>query len=112
MEKFERPWGWYQNLETDNGYKVKKLNINPNQKISLQYHNCRCEHWIVVFGDGKVEVDGNIKNICVGDYIFVPILSKHRIFGGNDGIIIIEVQLGNDCNEDDIIRIEDDYGRI
>ncbi len=111
-EKFDRPWGWYENLKEDTGYKVKRLYVKPNQKISLQYHNQRDEHWVVVSGDGTLELNEDIKKLKVGDYIFVPVLSKHRITGGNDGIIIVEVQLGKICNEEDIVRIEDAYGRI
>lgn len=111
-EKFDRPWGWYENLKEDTGYKVKRLYVQPNQRISLQYHNQRDEHWVVVSGDGTLELNEDIKKLKVGDYIFVPVLSKHRITGGNDGIIIVEVQLGKICNEEDIVRIEDAYGRI
>ncbi len=111
-ERFDRPWGWYENLKEDTGYKVKRLYVKPNQKISLQYHNQRDEHWVVVSGDGTLELNEDIKKLKVGDYIFVPVLSKHRITGGNDGIIIVEVQLGKICNEEDIVRIEDAYGRI
>ena len=112
IERFDRPWGWYENLKEDTGYNVKRLYVQPNQKISLQYHNQRDEHWVVVSGDGKLELNEGIKNLKVGDYIFVPVLSKHRITGGNSGIMIIEVQLGKTCNEEDIVRIEDAYGRI
>ncbi len=111
-ERFDRPWGWYENLKEDTGYKVKRLYVKPNQKISLQYHNQRDEHWVVVSGDGTLELNEDIKKLKVGDYIFVPVLSKHRITGGNNGIIIVEVQLGKICNEEDIVRIEDAYGRI
>lgn len=111
-ERFDRPWGWYENLKEDTGYKVKRLCVQPNQKISLQYHNQRDEHWVVVSGDGTLELNEDIKKLKVGDYIFVPVLSKHRITGGNNGIIIVEVQLGKICNEEDIVRIEDEYGRI
>lgn len=111
-ERFDRPWGWYENLKEDEEYKVKRLYVRSDQKISLQYHNQRDEHWVVVSGDGKLELNEQTKNIKVGDYIFVPVLSEHRITGGNDGIIIVEVQLGKICNEEDIVRIEDAYGRI
>lgn len=111
-ERFDRPWGWYENLKEDTGYKVKSLYVQPNQKISLQYHNQRDEHWVVVSGDGTLELNEDIKKLKVGDYIFVPVLSKHRITGGNNGIMIVEVQLGKICNEEDIVRIEDVYGRI
>ena len=108
----ERPWGWYQTLLDDTKYKVKELFVEKDKRISLQYHNHRSEHWIVVNGSGYVEVGDDIKEVFVGDYIFISQLEKHRICGGNDGIMIIEVQLGNSCIEEDIVRIQDDFGRI
>ena len=77
----------------------------------MQYHNQRDEHWVVVFGDGKFELNKETKNIKIGDYVFIPVLTKHRISGGDNGIMIIEVQLGKICDEEDIVRIEDAYGR-
>lgn len=112
IEKVNKPWGWYENLHNDAGYKVKRLYIKPAEKISLQYHNHRNEYWIVVFGDGFIELDDIDNKLSVGDYIFVPKLSKHRVTGGNCGIIIIEVQLGELCEETDITRIQDNYGRV
>jgi mannose-6-phosphate isomerase-like protein (cupin superfamily) len=112
IEKVDRPWGWYETLQEDDEYKVKRLYIKSNQKISLQYHNHRNEYWVVVFGCGVVELGDVTREIKVGDYIFVPSNSIHRVTGGNDGIVIIEIQLGKICDEKDIVRIQDDYGRI
>jgi len=70
----ERPWGWYENLSEGTGYKVKRLFVEKDKKISLQYHNYRNEHWIVVAGSGSVETGNNIRNVFIGDYIFVPTL--------------------------------------
>jgi len=112
IEKVHRPWGWYENLYAEDGYKVKRLYVQPNQKISLQYHNHRNEHWVVVVGSGILELGDIVREINVGDYIFVPLNSKHRVSGGNTGLVIVEIQLGEICNEDDIVRIQDDYGRI
>jgi mannose-6-phosphate isomerase-like protein (cupin superfamily) len=111
MEKVIKPWGWYENLQQDIGYKVKRLYLDPDQKISLQYHIHRDEHWIVVGGNGKLQLEDQIKDIKVGDYIFVLSSSKHRVTAGTEGITIVEVQLGSICEESDIIRIEDTYGR-
>lgn len=112
MNRTIRPWGWYETILDNDGYKVKKLFVDKNQKISLQYHNHRCEHWIVVEGFGKVELSDTIKDVQIGDHIFIPIHHRHRIYGGEYGIMIIEVQLGSHCLEEDIVRIEDDYGRV
>lgn len=112
MEKEYRPWGWYENLLDESQYKVKRLYIEPDQKISLQYHTFRDEYWVVVNGDGKLELEDQIKEINIGDYIFISKGSKHRITAGKCGIIIVEVQIGCKCKEDDIVRLEDYYGRV
>jgi len=112
ITKVERPWGWYETIQEEVNYKVKRLYVKPGEKISLQFHNYRSEHWVVVSGSGKFELDSNITDVTIGDYVFIPILSKHRIVAGDSGITIIEVQLGSKCLEEDIIRIEDDYGRV
>jgi len=112
MIKVERPWGWYQNLYDDSGYKVKRLFVEKEQKISLQYHEHRSEHWIVVEGSGKIELNGIVNDVQVGDYIFIPLKETHRIYGETCGIMIVEVQVGSSCIEEDIVRLKDDYGRI
>ena len=65
IERIHRPWGWYENLKDDDGYKVKRLYIQPTQKISLQYHNQRDEHWVVVFGSGELELNEKTKNFIL-----------------------------------------------
>ena len=112
MEKENRPWGWYETLQQDVGYKVKRLYLEPEQKISLQYHTLRNEHWIIVNGNGQLELDEETKEVRSGDYIFISSGSKHRITAGINGITIIEIQSGSICEEDDIVRLEDCYGRI
>jgi len=112
MERVERPWGWYEEefSETQN-YKVKRLYVNPESRFSLQYHDTRNEYWTVVQGGGHVIVGDNEKEIEVGDFIFVPRTTPHRLTGGEMGITIVEVQIGDPCDEEDIVRFEDDYGR-
>ena len=112
MDRVNRPWGWYENLYDNSTYKIKRLCVNPNEQISLQYHKLRNEHWVVVEGNGKIIIGENVKNVFIGDYIFVPIECNHRISSGNYGIIIIEVQQGSYCIEEDIVRIQDNYGRL
>ena len=112
MKKEYRPWGWYENLLDASQYKVKRLCLEADQKISLQYHTFRDEHWVVVDGGGNLELEDRIKEINIGDYIFISKGSKHRITAGKCGIIIIEIQIGLKCEEDDIIRLEDYYGRV
>ena len=112
VNRVNRPWGWYENLYEDSTYKIKRLCVNPNEQISLQYHKLRNEHWVVVEGNGKIIIDEDVKDVSIGDYIFVPIEYKHRISSGDCGIIIVEVQQGSYCIEEDIVRIQDNYGRL
>lgn len=112
MERIIKPWGWYEEVfsETIN-YKCKRLYVNPESKFSLQSHKLRNEYWIVVQGNGNVIIGEDQRKVTVGDLIFVPRTTTHRLGGGDMGITIIEVQIGEICSEDDIVRIEDDYGR-
>lgn len=113
MDITHRPWGWYENLySSDKSYKVKRLYVSPNQRISLQYHNNRSEHWVVVEGNGAVTLEDDCIEVSVGNYIFIPLESTHRVQSGDDGIMIIEVQQGSSCEEEDIVRLDDDYNRV
>ena len=110
-EKEFRPWGWFKVLQRGDNYCVKELFVEPDMRISLQFHRYRTEDWVVVNGDGII-TQGNLETDCkVGDTFFIPIEQRHRIMGGKNGITIIEVQRGK-CVEDDIVRLEDDYNRI
>lgn len=108
----ERPWGSYTVLEQGKGYKIKRIEVKPNHRLSLQLHHHRSEHWIVVSGTAKV-VCGDQETILTSNQsTYVPPCTKHRL--ENPGIIpliIIEVQNGEYLGEDDIIRFEDDYSR-
>lgn len=102
----KRPWGKWHVLDVDQGYKVKRLEILPDQSISLQYHQHRSEHWTIVQGRAKVIVDGNIFTIEKGDSFHIPKFSLHKITNIqlNETLIAIEVQMGEICSEEDIIR--------
>ena len=106
MESATRPWGIWRVLDVDQGYKVKRLEILPDQAISLQYHNHRSEHWTIVQGEGKVIVDGNIFKVVKGESFYVPKQSLHKITNThlNETLIAIEVQMGDICSEEDIVR--------
>lgn len=106
LESATRPWGIWRVLDVDQGYKVKRLEILPDQAISLQYHNHRSEHWTIVQGEGKVIVDGNIFKVVKGESFFVPKQSLHKITNTHlhETLIAIEVQMGEICSEDDIVR--------
>ena len=109
--KRERPWGWYKCICRGDNYAVKKIWVEPDQRLSLQYHNLRAEHWTVVKGSGVV-TQGTLERHCKpGDTFDIGVEQTHRLAGGPDGVLIIEVQRGT-CKEDDIIRLEDDYGRV
>ena len=105
-----RPWGQFWVLEDSEDYKVKKLLVNPGQRMSLQSHQKREEIWTVVQGNGEGEVNGNLFDLTPGAVSIVYPGDKHRIMGGTETLVIIEVQRG-ECMEDDITRYEDDYGR-
>jgi mannose-6-phosphate isomerase-like protein (cupin superfamily) len=113
MNSEERPWGNYTVLYTDESCQVKKLVITRGKRISLQSHEFRAEHWFIVSGQGTAELDGKEIEVEPGDSIDVPIGSKHRITCGNaEALVFIEVQTGSSFTEDDIVRYEDDFGRI
>ena len=90
----------------------KKLEIKPNESLSLQLHNHRSEHWVVVKGSAKVEIDSKITLLNENESIYVPLGSKHRLSNPNNTeLVLIEVQSGNYLGEDDILRFDDKYGR-
>lgn len=107
-----RPWGRYTVLEQEERYKIKKIVVNPGERLSLQKHHHRSEHWVVVKGTAKVTVHETFHSVHENESIFVPKGAVHRV--ENEGKIpleIIEVQVGEYLGEDDIVRLEDRYGR-
>lgn len=111
-ETTTRPWGSYTVLEVGNQYKIKKIEVNPLHKLSLQKHMHRSEHWVVVSGAAKV-INGEKEFIVsVNESTYIPKNTVHRLENpGKIPLIIIEVQVGEYVEEDDIERFEDDYGR-
>ncbi|MSQ08291.1 MAG: cupin domain-containing protein [Dehalococcoidia bacterium] len=111
--RVERPWGWFEPLATGAGYQVKRLTVNPEQRLSLQWHRHRDEHWVVARGTAKVEIGEKTLTLGRGQSVFVPRTVRHRIvnISSVEPLEIIEVQTGDYLGEDDIVRIEDDYGR-
>ena len=107
-----RPWGSFENIEFGKGYKVKKLVILPGEKISLQKHLKRSEHWVVVQGRAKVTKGKKVFNLLKNQSVFIDKEIVHRIENTTkQDLVIIEVQTGDYLEEDDIIRIEDKYKR-
>ena len=108
----ERPWGSYTILDEGAGYKVKRIEVAPGRRLSYQKHARRSEHWMVVQGEGKVTLDGREREVGAGDTVDVPIGAAHRIEGtGRATLVFIEIQRGGYLGEDDIVRLQDDFGR-
>ena len=107
-----RPWGTYATLKTEEGYQVKRITVAPGQKLSLQYHHKRAEHWMVTQGQGIVQLGDKEFETGPGEYRYIPLGEKHRLTNiGETELVLIEVQVGDYLGEDDIVRIEDVYGR-
>jgi mannose-6-phosphate isomerase len=108
----ERPWGTYTVLVEGSGFKVKTIEVRPGQRLSYQKHSRRSEHWFVVSGEGLVTLDGITSGVRYGDAIDVPKGAAHRIHNtGAAPLVFVEVQHGDYFGEDDIVRLDDDYGR-
>ena len=113
MREFDqRPWGTYTVLEEAPTFKVKRIEVLPGKRLSYQKHSQRAEHWFVVSGSAKVTLDGREITIRAGEAIDVPVGTAHRVENpGSEDLIFIEVQRGEYLGEDDIVRLEDDFGR-
>jgi mannose-1-phosphate guanylyltransferase/mannose-6-phosphate isomerase len=110
--RVHRPWGSYQSLHNGDRHQVKRIVVKAGERLSLQKHHHRSEHWIVVRGAARVTVNDLVKIVHENESIYIPIGATHRL--ENPGKILlelIEVQTGSYLGEDDIIRIEDDYQR-
>jgi len=112
IERTERPWGWYETVSEVSGNKVKRIRVHPGQKLSLQKHHQRAEHWVVVQGTARVTVGAREVDLMPGQHIDIAIGEVHRLANlTNDPVEIVEVQFGSYLGEDDIVRLQDDYGR-
>lgn len=108
----ERPWGTYQTILRGETYQVKRIVVYPNSQLSLQSHNKRSEHWIVVEGEGTVTLGKKEIKVKKDDSVYIPVQEKHRMSNfTNEKVVFIEVQNGDYLGEDDIVRYEDIYGR-
>ena len=108
-----RPWGNYTVLDEGEGYKVKRIEVLPGKRLSYQKHAHRAEHWMIVNGTAKVTLDGRELVRAVGDTVDVAIGAAHRIENtGVERLVFIEVQRGDYLGEDDIVRLQDDFGRV
>jgi len=112
--KFDRrPWGTFTVLDEGNNFKVKRIEVLPGKRLSYQKHSQRAEHWVVVQGTAKVTLDDRNSMVATGQAIDIAIGSAHRVENpGADTLIFIEVQRGSYLGEDDIVRLQDDFGRV
>lgn len=112
LEKSERPWGRYEVLQESATHKIKSIHVNPGMRLSYQRHQKRSEHWYVINGSGEVILDGATRLVSSGSVIEVPQGMLHRMSNtGSSELVFIEIQTGSYFGEDDIERIEDDFGR-
>ena len=110
--RVERPWGWFEELLEAPGYKIKRLLVRSNRQLSLQRHQHRSESWTVVSGEGMLLCDETWTTALPGVMLKIPKKSIHRAKGGAQDLVILEVQHGEVLQEDDIERLQDDYGRV
>ncbi len=111
-QKIYRPWGHYVSIVEKSRWQVKLICVKPGERLSLQMHHHRSEHWIVVDGTAEVEINGTINILTENESTYIPLGSKHRLTNpGKIPLIIIEVQSGSYVGEDDIVRFKDIYGR-
>jgi mannose-1-phosphate guanylyltransferase / mannose-6-phosphate isomerase len=110
--RVHRPWGWYQTMDLGERFRVKRIQVPPGKQLSLQKHHHRAEHWIVVSGTAEVTRDEEVLTVRENESIYLPAGCVHRLANpGRIPVELIEVQTGSYLEEDDIIRIEDDFGR-
>lgn len=109
-----RPWGSYTVLDEGAGFKVKRIEVSPSKRLSYQKHRFRAEHWLIVQGTARVTLNDEIFDLKPGEAIDIAIGDKHRVENpdATKTLVFIEVQRGSYLGEDDIIRFEDDFGRI
>ena len=111
--KFDRrPWGTFTVLDEGENFKVKRIEVLPGKRLSYQKHSKRAEHWVVVQGTANVTLDDREIIVSTGEAIDIAIGSAHRVENpGTDTLVFIEVQRGSYLGEDDIVRLQDDFGR-
>jgi len=112
VERTERPWGWYETMYEAPGHKIKRIGVHPGQQLSLQKHHQRAEHWVVVIGTAVVTVGDQVREMVPGQHVDIALGAVHRLANKTTGAVeIMEVQFGSYLGEDDIVRLQDDYGR-
>jgi len=108
----KRPWGGFEVLAESDAYKVKRIEVLPGKRLSYQKHEKRGEHWMIVRGKAVVTLEGSQIPLETGQAMDIPQRAAHRIFNpGAEPLVFIEIQTGEYFGEDDIVRLEDDFGR-
>jgi mannose-1-phosphate guanylyltransferase/mannose-6-phosphate isomerase len=111
--KVHRPWGWYDSIDEGGRFKVKRIQVKPKASLSLQKHHHRAEHWIVVTGTAEITIGDKVLTLTENQSTYIPLGEIHRLVNpGTIPLQIIEVQSGSYLGEDDIVRLEDTYGRV
>jgi mannose-1-phosphate guanylyltransferase/mannose-6-phosphate isomerase len=111
--KIFRPWGKFDSIDQGERFQVKRITVSPGASLSLQLHRHRAEHWVVVSGEAEVTRDGEVYRLKEDQSTYVPVNTPHRLANpGTEPLEIIEVQSGDYLGEDDIVRLEDQYGRL
>ncbi|CAA9339729.1 MAG: Mannose-1-phosphate guanylyltransferase / Mannose-6-phosphate isomerase [uncultured Nocardioidaceae bacterium] len=112
LESEQRPWGSWHVIDAEEGFKIKRIHVDAGCRLSYQQHEHRSEHWVVISGIATCTIDGRIVIAGPGESVDVPLGAKHRLANeGSEELVVVEVQRGVYTGEDDIIRIDDDYGR-
>ncbi len=110
--KVQRPWGWYDSLDLGSNHQVKRIMVKPGASISLQTHEHRAEHWVIIKGEAQITLGAEVKTYQRYEHVFIPKQTKHRLKNvSSSAVELIEVQCGDYLGEDDIVRYEDIYGR-
>lgn len=111
MESEVRPWGRYVTVGYGEAFKVKYIEVNPHSRLSLQKHKHRSEHWYIVEGTGYITINDLILAVHPEEHYFIPAGAVHRVWTSGSSLKFVEIQTGTYFGEDDIERLEDDYGR-
>jgi len=112
IERTERPWGWFETVYETTGNKIKRIGVHPGQQISLQRHRQRAEHWVVTRGTAHVTLGDQVFDLHSGGHCDIASGQVHRLANlTQEPLEIVEVQFGSYLGEDDIERLQDDYGR-
>ena len=112
LDSEERPWGSWQVIDVNDGYKIKRIHVKPGCRLSYQTHEHRSEHWVVISGIAACTIDDELVVAGPGGTVDVAQGVRHRLANeGAEELVIVEVQRGAYTGEDDIVRLEDDYGR-